>query len=453
MFLSRVGDLSHVTTEVLIMNPHAIALASDSAVSTLGHGYNKIFPSANKLFALSKFEPVGIMIYGNSYLMELPWETIVKEFRRKLWDRSFDTLKGYADEFMAYLESGDIHFSSTYQDHYVEDTIQDYFRYINEHIKKKVHQQFEIQASSEKNVPITLIKKIVKDVIDDHYNSWKDTENICSVGADFNNELLLKYKDLIDRLIKEVFGKLPLTKRQKEKLKIIAGDLFSKFPEGIDNAGTSGLVIAGFGKCEYLPSYVSIQTECYIANKIKYIVKEYVKVDPEENIRSLTTAFAQDETIHAFIHGIDPNYKIYQESYLINLFEEYSKLLVETVFSGTETEKSEFKKEVDSISKEILKTYQSELQEFRQRYYTGPIADVVTILPKSELAEMAESLVNLASFKKKVSMVDETVGGPIDVAVISKDDGFIWIKRKHYFKSELNLRFFENYFRKPDGVE
>ena len=60
---------------------------------------------------------------------------------------------------------------------------------------------------------------------------------------------------------------------------------------------------------------------------------------------------------------------------------------------------------------------------------------------------MAESLVNLTSFKRKVTMESETVGGPIDVAVISKGDGFIWIKRKQYFKAEFNQQFFANYFR------
>ena len=36
---------------------------------------------------------------------------------------------------------------------------------------------------------------------------------------------------------------------------------------------------------------------------------------------------------------------------------------------------------------------------------------------------------------------------PIDVAVISKGDGFIWIKRKHYFNPALNHQFFANYYR------
>jgi len=53
---------------------------------------------------------------------------------------------------------------------------------------------------------------------------------------------------------------------------------------------------------------------------------------------------------------------------------------------------------------------------------------------------MAESLVNLTKFKRRVSKEQETVGGPIDVAVITKGDGFVWIKRKHYFQPELNPR-------------
>ena len=65
------------------------------------------------------------------------------------------------------------------------------------------------------------------------------------------------------------------------------------------------------------------------------------------------------------------------------------------------------------------------------------------MLPKEELAEMAETLVNLTSFKRRVTPSAETVGGPTDVAVISKGDGLVWIKRKHYFDPALNHRYFD----------
>ena len=87
-----------MTTEIAIMNKSAVALAADSAVTIALTGTqgreHKIFNSANKLFALSKYCPVGIMVYGNASLMGIPWETIIKVYRRNLGDRKFDSLKG-----------------------------------------------------------------------------------------------------------------------------------------------------------------------------------------------------------------------------------------------------------------------------------------------------------------------------------------------------------------------
>jgi len=54
---------------------------------------------------------------------------------------------------------------------------------------------------------------------------------------------------------------------------------------------------------------------------------------------------------------------------------------------------------------------------------------------------MAEALVELTALRRKLGPTLESVGGPVDVAIISKGDGFIWIKRKHYFKAETNLDF------------
>lgn len=69
------------------------------------------------------------------------------------------------------------------------------------------------------------------------------------------------------------------------------------------------------------------------------------------------------------------------------------------------------------------------------------IEDMVEFMPKPELAKMAEALVNLTSIKRRVSRGMETVGGPIDVALISQSEGFVWVKRKHYFPPELNPRY------------
>ena len=95
----------------------------------------------------------------------------------------------------------------------------------------------------------------------------------------------------------------------------------------------------------------------------------------------------------------------------------------------------------------LIKKLQEGLEDWRKRVFVDPVLDMISSLPKEELATIAESLVNLVSFRQKVTMEQETVGGPVDVALISRGDGFIWIKRKHYFDKNLNPHFFTTYYK------
>ena len=85
-----------------------------------------------------------------------------------------------------------------------------------------------------------------------------------------------------------------------------------------------------------------------------------------------------------------------------------------------------------------LNDYKRNVEKWSQEENSNDILTIVKYFSQGELASMAETLVNLTSFKRKVTVTPETVSEPIDVAVISKSDGFIWIKRKSYFSPECN---------------
>ncbi|MDE0002149.1 MAG: hypothetical protein OXQ29_05610 [Rhodospirillaceae bacterium] len=94
-----------MTAEIAVLNSQAVALAADSAV-TVSDGTNrapKIYNTVNKLFTLSKHEPVGVMIYGSAELGGLPVETAVKVFRDQLGQDAFGNLQDYADAFLEFL--------------------------------------------------------------------------------------------------------------------------------------------------------------------------------------------------------------------------------------------------------------------------------------------------------------------------------------------------------------
>lgn len=86
-----------MTAEIAILNRHAVALAADSAVTVSGGGTNKskVYDTANKLFALSSSEPIGVMFYGNGSLLGIPWETIIKIYRKGHSEKTFATVRDY----------------------------------------------------------------------------------------------------------------------------------------------------------------------------------------------------------------------------------------------------------------------------------------------------------------------------------------------------------------------
>lgn len=68
------------------------------------------------------------------------------------------------------------------------------------------------------------------------------------------------------------------------------------------------------------------------------------------------------------------------------------------------------------------------MDEYIQTNYIEKLVNTISYLSKEDLADMAESLVRMTYLKRRITSEEESVGGPVDVAVITKGDGFIWLK-------------------------
>ncbi|MBN2105375.1 hypothetical protein JW835_15155 [bacterium] len=435
-----------MTAEIAIMNKTAVALAADSAVTIADKENQKIYNTVNKLFALSKYDPVGIMVYGSADIMGVPWETIIKMYRNHIANNNYSTLEEYAKSFITFLDNKNPLFPNDVQDNYFTGTVSNYFSWIH----KEINDNVKVITDEDGEISVDNIKKIVNNTINKHYQIWNNCESLAHLKNSFNQNLLKKHAIFIENCIKNVFQELPLTAKNKQQLKNLSVYLFSKnrFPKV-----HSGIVIAGFGTNDIYPAINAFMIEAVINDRLKYI-KNDNKCD-RINFRNNATIipFAQSENVHTFIEGMDPNCKKLFFSYLEELFDKYPSEIVNSIEQINEKEKKKIIDKLNDINKKILKTFIDTVQQYISETNIKPIINAVAFLPKDELASMAESLVNLTSFKQRISMDSETVGGPIDVAVISKGDGFIWIKRKHYFKPELNHHFFSNYFYTPNEVK
>ncbi|MBU0460088.1 MAG: hypothetical protein KJ771_04735, partial [Nanoarchaeota archaeon] len=193
-----------MTAEIAILNKEAVALASDSAV-TIGKG-DKIYNSANKLFTLSKYHPVGIMVFGNAVFMGIPWETIIKNFRRKLHDLQYDKLEDYADKFMNYLESNEMGITDEYQLSYVENVAANLFIQIRDDIlklaDKHIKEKNKIDTKQLEEETLTVIKKF--------YEEFSKPKELDKLPEDYLSKLKKSFDKKINGVKKKVFEKLPL---------------------------------------------------------------------------------------------------------------------------------------------------------------------------------------------------------------------------------------------------
>ncbi len=427
-----------MTAEIAIMNKLAIALAADSAVTIETDRGNKIFNTVNKLFTLSKYRPVAVMVYGGAQVLEVPWEIIIKQYRRRLGRRSFRHLEDYASDLIDFIQGNRTIFPERMQSEYFSVLVSAFYRRINENVQGRVKNHLEKSST----ISVAQIQKLASMEIDEKFAELKKLKNLPGFNEIFAARLVRKFSKIQEKLAKLIFQKLPLSSADRNKVCKMTGWLFIR--DSFRLTGRSGLVVAGFGERDLYPRVQEFTVEGIIEGKLRYRKERHTRIGIDTTASIIP--FAQGNVVANFIDGMDPNLALMLEKFHNRLFADYPDVLLNHIPGlSTKTKKSALAR-ARTASQQILKDFQAKFQEFRRTTLVDPITATVDVLPKDELAAMAEALVNLTSFRRKFSLDAETVGGPVDVAVLSKGDGFVWIKRKHYFKPELNHQFLTNYF-------
>lgn len=431
-----------MTAEIAVMNQEAVALAADSAVSG-----PKVFTSANKIFALSKFEPVAIMVYDSAQFLWVPWETIIKVYRRRLGGKRFDTLDEYVDDFVKFFEGADDLFPVETQERALHVTVATWMAQLLAEVDERIESAFNEAGPLQDDA----IQTIVEEQISELLNFLRGQPISAGAEAGLGDTIIERHAAAIESAVKQFFGRFPFFDEIRERLNEIAvtGCLVAAVNEG--SPFHSGIVIAGFGEREHFPSLKALDLELVVGDQLRYAedgATATVAIDNPAHIR----AFAQSEQVSIFMEGIDSAMRSAMvENWRARLDDLLSEVLMAAPLDGDE--RAELAERLSERPNEIAHQFDEELGALQYNAYIAPVIKIVAMMPKDELAAMAESLVNLTSFKRKVTAQEETVGGPIDVAVISKGDGLIWIKRKHYFKPELNHHFLTNYYRTGDQVD
>ncbi|WP_445747434.1 hypothetical protein [Polaribacter sp.] len=424
-----------MTAVIGILNKHGLTMAADSAVTVTGGNQKKIYNTANKLFTLSKHHPVGIMIYDSSTFMSTPWEIIIKLYRKELKDNSFDTIEEYKNNFIQFLRDKDFY---TTPEHQLLN-LKQFLYWKLDVIKNRVIENLS-DSKSEEELTLEFKERMLED-LQMNIDSYAGATNILSDFEDYTLEAFRAYSEVgIKEVTDTVFNGIEINDNIFDAII----DLYFNHLRTNNFVGIqTGIIFGGYGEKEIYPSLVSIKISDVLDNRLRYYDFDSCNITDKNN--GAIMPYAQTDVINMFIKGIDPEI----DNTYIAVFEKLLKKYNNAIVDLLNGQNPELAGKIEAFDLSVLtKEFNDELIQLKSEKQIFPTLDTVAILSKEDLAEMAESLIYLTYLKRRISSTEESVGGPIDVAIISKGDGFIWKKRKHYFEESLNKHFMANYFNK-----
>lgn len=414
-----------MTAIVGILNKHGIAVAADSA-ETIGNGI-KIYNKANKIFNLSKYHPIGSAVYGSANFSKLtPWDIIFKLYRENIGMKCFPRLENYVNDFVSFIEERSFFSETKDLENVLCNNVLSYFKeYIlinrighgnpNEIDYNKLPIVLE---EIQKDIVTTPIIDSIKDVSKDEFiasieNALKDIEQyLGSKCYDYN---------IIENALKEV--------------------LYLSFTREENMHNYSGVAIFGYGKEEIYPSLYKLKIYGVVCGKLKWYVEEVFNVT--NNNIGFICPMAQSDVMMTVLSGIEP--KLHQ--LILQLTSQVVRENIKQIALVAGKTDKNLQDNILAINVQpTLDIFYKNLTSTINDNHIAPLIQTIAILQKEDLAEVAENLIYLTSLIRRITPDKESVGGPIDVALLSKGDGFIWIKRKHYFEEKLNKNYFGKYY-------
>ena len=418
-----------MTCEIAVMNKYALVIAADSAVTTSsGNGAERYSKGGNKIFQLSRVEPMGVMIYGSAMLDGVPWEIIIKNFRDRLGAVKHPSVQGYATAFFEFVKNANFFFSQDDRDTKLfERVLRIAIDLLIEGRKSNEVIDDVTKSIEERSVAWTAYlhdKKAQLDLIALHAEITEGALASAVAQVTLNVENYAAFTEYL--AAENLVGVVALP----ELVDVACTCFFKTFDSVL---GRTGIVFSGFGEDQYFPAVIQYDVFGFVKDDFLYTKADINSCEIGHDVPSGIFQFAMTSSVDTFTTGVGlDTYSEVNNAYLIS-----ARKLVDMVLQQCN---------VEVFPANFIETLQASADEFSKSWFNKmlaahyhPMKKVIASLPIQEMVHLAETLIVLQSLKERITTHSESVGGPVDIAVITKAEGLVWIKRKHYFDSDRNL--------------
>jgi hypothetical protein len=417
-----------MTCEVAVLNKYAVVIAADSAVTTTdSNGHERYSKGGNKIFQLSNEHPVGVMIFGSAMLDGMPWEVIIKAYRTAAANTGYATLSEYCAAFFTFVKNAGHLFPAADRDRNYRD-------WLNEAAIRLLRAGRQADATIDDATKTDAERKAAWD----GYLAGRNAE---LAALPLHNEIALAdLQQALGSIATYVPGDTDAYLQAEGLANVVDKDAwFSSaclffFKCHNDMLSGTGIVFSGFGADQYFPEVIAFDVIGFVGDSFVFSKQQSNSCQIGHTQPSAIFQFAMTSSIVAFTTGL--HLDVFTE--VGRAYEAELKKFGQSLLGAVNVQvPADFDAQVENS----LDTFCADWVPKVYDLHYHPMKRVIASLPIEEMTHLAETLVVLQSLKEKVTSPRQSVGGPIDVAVITKSEGLVWIKRKHFFDQDKNLRY------------
>jgi len=372
-----------MTTEIAVFNRLGIALASDSAVTITDGRHVKIFNTADKLFELSASHPIGLMINGSMDCLGVPWEVLVKLFRRDAGQIPRPTVAAWAEDFVKFAETHALTSGADdggYIDHLIEREIS---IVQGQTVDRMVMFVFTSSDDHKIQRPKLDIRPLLKEIINArcaHLSSKPVADSLVTLSE---SDVKAAYGGRIRSRTIEKFAGQSLS---EEELSHIEAMIVLACLRAEPSDFSAGVIVAGYGDSETYPAMYSIDVDGRIAGRLKCFGGTQVSLHTSSD-RGRVISFAQTDVIERLLKGVDTRFLRKTADYIRDAATSVGNAIEERTRKKRVGKKEieQRRKAVRDVAELVRREYVEKTSVELKEGFSRDFDSMVAMMPKQEL--------------------------------------------------------------------
>lgn len=401
-----------MTSQLILLNGFGIALASDSAM-TLGN--KRTYETAEKVIPIPKPHRIAVLHSGSVTIHGMPYSVLVNEWANTLGDTPLRTVALYRQNFISWLNDNHDWVTPVRATEDFIDQLRESYRLIWDEIKDNIDSD---AAELDQQARCLAI-------FTDHTNRLSGYAFLTHSEGDWTNQAYETIKTEVIALQDYWFDDIPINQEIVEQVRIYTR-LYLEKGHFLRRAGLS---FAGFGEKQLLPSYASVNIGGIMNQSLLYVHDFELSAQPGETGYWGICPIGQRESIDLFLRGID--YRLVGVAKDAVVRSIYPPVEVDDSKPGNKKKGTKPEVVVDpAFAQKIYTAIEESFEEWSEKNNLRGLRTAIASLPVASLATVAQSLIEIQSLSQTITGEMGTVGGPIDVATISREHGFQWVRHK-----------------------